>query len=138
VILSRVRVTTDGVWIGNRIYWTIQHTTCEYTLQITITHRLVFSVTVFTALLGNAFQQWTFLCFRTQDLAGWRPSHVLLTTASRLLRNGSWSSLYSLGTDCRETPFPTITPLLCVTQPLPNNSCFSGSTVLALRKYAAY
>jgi hypothetical protein len=36
-------------------------TSYYYTLQITVTHRLVFSVTVFTALLGNIFQQWTFL-----------------------------------------------------------------------------
>jgi hypothetical protein len=32
---------------------------CDYTLQITITHRLVFSVTVFTAFLGSVFQQGT-------------------------------------------------------------------------------
>jgi hypothetical protein len=38
-------------------------TSCDYTLQITITHRLVFSVTVFIALLGSGFQQWTFLGF---------------------------------------------------------------------------
>jgi hypothetical protein len=44
--------------------------------EITITHRLVFSVTVFTALPGNVFQQWTFLCSRDHVLAGWRPSHT--------------------------------------------------------------
>jgi hypothetical protein len=62
-------VTVDAVWIGNRIYWTLQHTTRDYTVQITITHRLVFSVTVFTALLGSGFQQWTFLCSRPHVLA---------------------------------------------------------------------
>jgi hypothetical protein len=31
--------------------------TCDYTLQITITHILVFSNTVFTALLGSSFHQ---------------------------------------------------------------------------------
>jgi hypothetical protein len=25
IILSRVRVTVDGVWIGNLIYWTLTH-----------------------------------------------------------------------------------------------------------------
>jgi hypothetical protein len=35
-------------------------TSCDYTLQITITQRLVFSVTVFTALLGNIFQRRKF------------------------------------------------------------------------------
>jgi hypothetical protein len=32
-------------------------------------HRLLFSVTVFSALLGNVFQQWTFLCSRARRLA---------------------------------------------------------------------
>jgi hypothetical protein len=60
-ILSRVGVTIDGVCIGNRIDRTLQHTTVDYTLQITITQKLVFIVAVFTSLLGNFFQQWTFL-----------------------------------------------------------------------------
>jgi hypothetical protein len=59
-VLSRERVIVDGVWVGDRIYWTLQRTTRDYTSQITITHRLVFSVTVFTALLVNDFQQWSF------------------------------------------------------------------------------
>jgi hypothetical protein len=40
------------VWIGNRIYWTLKQTVHDYTLQITIAHGLVFSVT----LLGSGFQ----------------------------------------------------------------------------------
>jgi hypothetical protein len=30
-------VTRDEVWIGNRIYWRLQHTTRDYTSQITVT-----------------------------------------------------------------------------------------------------
>jgi hypothetical protein len=36
----------------------------------------------------------------------------------------------------QKTPLQTFTPLLRVTQPLPSSDCFSGSTILALSKYA--
>jgi hypothetical protein len=38
-----VYVTTDGVWIGDWIYWPLTHTSCDYISQITDTHRLVSS-----------------------------------------------------------------------------------------------
>jgi hypothetical protein len=34
----------------------------------------MFSFTAFTELLGNVFRQWMFLYYRTNLLAGWRPS----------------------------------------------------------------
>jgi hypothetical protein len=40
-MLSRDEVTVDGVCMASRIYWTLQHTTRNYTSQITITHRQV-------------------------------------------------------------------------------------------------
>jgi hypothetical protein len=46
------------------------YTTRDYTLQITIIHRLVFSVTVFTAPLGSGFQQWTITCFPVHVYTG--------------------------------------------------------------------
>jgi hypothetical protein len=36
----------------------------------------------------------------------------------------------------QKTPLPTTLLLLRVTQPLPNNGCFSSSTVFDLSKYA--
>jgi hypothetical protein len=77
-ILSPDGVTIDGVWIGIWIYWAFQHKARDYTLRITLTRRPMFPVTVFTPLLGNVFQQWTFLCFRAHVHAGWRPSHTNL------------------------------------------------------------
>jgi hypothetical protein len=68
-ILSRYPVTIDGVWIGYRIYWTL-YTTRNYTLQITITQRLVFSVTVFIVLIDKIVRLWTFHCSRAHVLAG--------------------------------------------------------------------
>jgi hypothetical protein len=40
------------------------HAARDYTLLFSIAQRLLLSVTVFTALLGNVFRRWTFPCFR--------------------------------------------------------------------------
>jgi hypothetical protein len=82
-----LRVTIDEVWIGNRIYWTLKQ------LVTTLYKSLEFSVTVFTALLGNIFQKWTFLCSRAYVLA--RCVHNTPATAvSRLLTQ---PDLWSVG-----------------------------------------
>jgi hypothetical protein len=71
-------------------------------------------------------------------LSGWSPSHTNLLLFSLLSQD---SPLITAGPRyialawTAQTQFPTVTPLLCVTQPLPSNGCFSGSTVFALSKY---
>jgi hypothetical protein len=69
MLLSLDLVTVDGVWIGNWIYWTLWHITRDYNSQITVTERLVFSVTVFTVLLGSGFQRQTFPFLRLPELS---------------------------------------------------------------------
>jgi hypothetical protein len=49
-------VTIDGVWIGNRIYWTLKHNLWLLFTKHSHTQTLVFSVTAFTALVGSGFQ----------------------------------------------------------------------------------
>jgi hypothetical protein len=80
----------------------IEHTFRDYPSQITITHRQVWSVTVFTDLLGNVFEQLTFLDSSVHGLAGWQSSHqplTLITAVSSISAYGSWSSLHSFSTD---------------------------------------
>jgi hypothetical protein len=75
-------------------------TSYDCTLQITVTQRLVFSVSFFTALLGNIFQQ-LFLGFDTHRLAAilLHPPN-LLTAIQDIIGNGMWFPLYSLVTVC--------------------------------------
>jgi hypothetical protein len=44
-IVTRLSVTIDGAWNDGRIYWTLWHTTRDYTLQFAITNSLVSAVT---------------------------------------------------------------------------------------------
>jgi hypothetical protein len=70
-------VIIHGVWIGNRIYWTLKQLVA--TLYRSLSHQdFAFRVTVFFALLGNGSQKCTFLYSRPHVLAGWRPSHTNL------------------------------------------------------------
>jgi hypothetical protein len=66
LILSRVLVTIDGVWIGEYVYWYLIHSLCNYrqlqhyryfhTLQFTVTQALRF--TVFTSrILATDLEQ---------------------------------------------------------------------------------
>jgi hypothetical protein len=75
-------------------------------------------VTVFTALLGNIFQQWMFLCFRAHVHAGKWPSHTkpptLLTATSQysfMCPTGSHD--IALGQAQQKTPLPTVFLVSC-------------------------
>jgi hypothetical protein len=93
-------VIIDGVWISNRIY-----RTHDYTLQITVTHRLVLSVTVspsrcLVAAANGGFPSSSgFPNFPRPQLPASQLT-ACLQTLSQL--TGSWYSLYSLGTDRTE------------------------------------
>jgi hypothetical protein len=91
---------------------------------------LLFSVTDFTELLGNGFQRWTFPFLWVLEMAPASATSyntlvtVCLQTLSPLLSrlstrtlpgltgNGSWSSLYSLGTE--NTAFHSSSTVACV------------------------
>jgi hypothetical protein len=79
--MSRDCVTIDEVYIGNQIYRALIRPTRDYNLQITIKQKLVFSVTVFTELLGNGFQRRTLHFLRVPYL---RPQPLLLSTVCLL------------------------------------------------------
>jgi hypothetical protein len=70
-----ISVTADRIWFY-RMYWTLLHTIWNYSLQITLTQRLVLSVMVFTVQLGNIFQWRVFLCFQTHALIWWWSFHI--------------------------------------------------------------
>jgi hypothetical protein len=60
-------MTIDGVGTFKRIYWALKQLVIA--LYKSLSHRLMFSVTVFTALLGNAFRLQTFSFFRFPELS---------------------------------------------------------------------
>jgi hypothetical protein len=70
------------------------------TLHKLLTHRLV--CPVFTALLGNVFQKWMFLCSQVHVLAGWWLSHNMTWCCYVTAYNsgGSSASHASVRGDC--------------------------------------
>jgi hypothetical protein len=61
--ISRDGVTIYRIWIGIHIYWTLKCTIHYYGFYITGTHRLMFSVIVFTVLLGSCYKWYSVLSF---------------------------------------------------------------------------
>jgi hypothetical protein len=98
LIHSQLRTT------GN--YSAIAH---QYTLQFTVTHTLGFSI--FTnPILGTDFNSLTLqmLLYYSAQVSTSQPTSFLHNcTADSQLSVGLGSSLYSLGTDPTETPFPS-------------------------------
>jgi hypothetical protein len=100
-ILSHDWVTVDGIWTGNWIYWSLKHTTHDYNSQITITRRLVFSVAVFTVLLGSKFQWCSVLNFRVQRLLSCLAGTFLLQLPSWT----NWLPTAELTRNVQATPY---------------------------------
>jgi hypothetical protein len=68
----------------------------------------------------------------------WRPNGSITALANRRMKTTvmAFDPRYITSTrTAQKTTLPTVTLLLRVTQPLPSNDCFSGSTILALSKY---
>jgi hypothetical protein len=73
-VLLLNRVVIGGSWFGIWIWWTLLQ--LVNTRHRSLSHGLVFSVTISTALHGNVFQQWTFVWSRGHVPAYWHPSHT--------------------------------------------------------------
>jgi hypothetical protein len=94
-------VLQKGFWLVIRFIGLL-NSLWLHTLQITIT-QIVFSVMVFTALLGSGFQWWDFpLPLGSRTLPGLSYRLPNLLSASWLTANSNWSLPYSLGTDHTE------------------------------------
>jgi hypothetical protein len=103
-------VTIDGVWTGNWIYCPLIHLVT--TLQITITHRPMFSVT----LLGTGFQCHRFLSFRVRWLQSSLGGTYLTT------KFGLFLALKAHGLYCSAHGFLARAQDLLPADPLPPNS----------------
>jgi hypothetical protein len=108
IVLSYVRVTIDEVLIGNRIYWTLKHKIRYTALQMTIRDecsqsRFSLLCLVMSSNIGRSSAPGltsSQACDHLTPIS--YSSNCRLRTLSRLTGNGSWSSLYRLGTNLTE------------------------------------
>jgi hypothetical protein len=101
-----VRVTIDGVRIGDSICWPLLHTIRDYALQITDTHRLVSSVyyILHTRFLATDFNTGTITVSLNYTL---HISHMKCSLHSRTLATVSFTA------PCTEVNWTDSVPRLC-------------------------
>jgi hypothetical protein len=122
IILSRDRVTIDGVWIGNIGFIGLLNTQLVTTLYRSLPHKDKCSQS-----------QSSRLCLVTSSNSGRSstPGHLIPTSYSGLCRNGSWSSLYSFGMDRTENTATIIASSFVAGETCPQNCSLATAVVLS-------
>jgi hypothetical protein len=115
-IVTSLCVTIDGVWIGERIYWPLTHTTWKYNYSATINlHNSQITTApskpfpaccVHQPFHGNGLCQWRFFSFTL-------PYSIFISSRSELLKNCLCLLLTEFWHGSRRSaPFPTVNILL--------------------------
>jgi hypothetical protein len=133
-MVSRDGVNIDGVGISNRFYWTLKQHVITFYKSLPLASQSRSSLRCLVAASNSGRSSAPGL---TSSQAGGHLTPTSFSSNCRLRTTSQWQLvlviyIYPARTTQKTTP-ATVTPLLRVTKPLPRN----GSTVLALRKYAA-
>jgi hypothetical protein len=121
-------ITIDVVWIVNRIYLTLKHTTHDHTLQFTVEHthsNVRECIHLHSSVLSHGFHKSSDNGFQRRTISFvWVPkrSPYLSHSNSTITCNHTSCTLYTLGTGLTEnTAYQQVSVYVCV--------CVLGGTV---------